>query len=379
MRWKTSLWFRGPTFAVYREGRFIIAELDGPHRALSTSPRVGGLTPLVTHLVNHQSCEGSEHLDRHSAITALGPEGYHDSVCAELALEAEKNAVMGTAANMIYAAHESASFGETRVDAIVTAGVEGNAACAGDPARWVETPSGWNAEAQVAGTINTMAIVNQPLRPEAQIRAALTVTEAKTAALVELGVSSRYSAELATGTGTDQIALAAPIADRYAYSWTGTQSKLGELFGAAVRNATKQALRWQNGLEPSLTRSLFHALRRFGLTEAGFIEALRSRLDAPAFRLLEKNKNAVFYEPQAAAAAYAFGSVLDRARYGVISGPAAREALRQQAATMAAALAAHPESWSVYWRRLDVHMDAPLNAVYDAIALGWSGKWLRPD
>src|SRR6185295_14579429 len=107
---------------------------------------------------------------------------------------------------------------------------------------------------EVAGTINTIIVINQPLKPEAQIRALLTSTEGKSAALMELGVSSRYSCDLATGTGTDQISVAAPIDEnRYAYGATNPHSKLGELLGHVTRTATKHALRWQNGLELSLT------------------------------------------------------------------------------------------------------------------------------
>ena len=111
-------------------------------------------------------------------------------------------------------------------------------------AEWIETASGWNKMQQVAGTINTIVVVNQPLLPEALVRALLTITEGKTAALMELSVSSRYSQDLATGTGTDQVCLAAPAGkDRYAYTSASPHSKLGELLGRATRNATKQALR----------------------------------------------------------------------------------------------------------------------------------------
>ena len=93
---------------------------------------------------------------------------------------------------MIYASHQTASYENLRIDAIVTAGVEGNAVTSGDPSQWAETPTGWSKLPHVAGTINTMVLVNQPLKPEAQIRAVLTVTEGKSAALMELGISSRY-------------------------------------------------------------------------------------------------------------------------------------------------------------------------------------------
>jgi adenosylcobinamide amidohydrolase len=341
---------------------------------------VGGLNADILYLVNHQSCEASEHVERYSKISGLGLDGYHHSVCQELALPSEQTAVMGTAANMIYAAHETLSFDELRVDAIVTAGVEGNASCAGDPARWVETPAGWNKLPHVAGTINTIVMVNQPLKPEAQVRALITATEGKTAALTELGVSSRYSQDLATGTGTDQVCLAAPIAEsRYAYASASPHTKLGEMLGLTVRVATGRALQWQNGLEASLTRSLVHALRRFGFTETTFIEAMRVRLGEPLIRLLEKNRNAVLYEPQIAAAAYAFASVWDRLRFGVLPASAGRDVLRQQAATLATSLSARAESWHRFWQQLDVNMDQPLEVIYDAIALGWTAKWESKD
>jgi adenosylcobinamide amidohydrolase len=378
--WKSSLWFDAPTFAAYRHGRFIVAELKTIHQVISTSASAGGLNQTVTHLVNHQSCEGTDHKERYLEITTMGPEAYHRSVCAELSLDPATAAVMGTAANMIYAAHESCVFENIQVDAIVTAGVESNATCAGDPAQWIETPRGWSKLAQAAGTINTMVVINEPVMPEAMVRSLVTIVEGKSAALMELGVSSRYSNDLATGTGTDQVCVAAPIAhDRYAYQSTGPHSKLGELLGIAARAATRNALRWQNGLEPSLTRSIFHALRRFGFSEAAFLDAMRTRLSEPLMRLLEKNKNAIIYEPQVAASAYAFAAVWDRVRFGVLPFDAATAILRHQAATLAASLAARPELWPTFWTRLQLHMDRPLDSVYDALALGWTAKWQSKD
>jgi adenosylcobinamide amidohydrolase len=375
----SSPWVSSPTFEVRRDGRFIVVNLLCRHRVITTSSRVGGVSETIRHLVNHQSCEGAGHDERFVKITEAGLEGYHRSVCEELSLSPDATAVMGTAANMIYASHETASYENLRVDAIVTAGVEGNAATSGDPSQWVETPTGWDKLPHVAGTINTIVLVNQPLKPEAQIRAVLTITEGKSAALMELGISSRYSQDLATGTGTDQLCLASPIlGDAFAYSAANPHSKMGELLGAAVRAATKDALRWQNGLEPSFTRSLLHALRRFGFSEASFLDAMRVRLPEASMTLLMKNKNAVLYEPQAAAAAYAFAAVLDRVRFGVLPPLAARDVLRHQAATLATSLCARTEAWYSFWQQLDVDMNRPLDAVYDAAALGWSSKWDTP-
>jgi adenosylcobinamide amidohydrolase len=374
--WRRSPWFSASTFSVFRLGRFIVVDLASPHRVVTTSSCVGGFSERVRHLVNHQSCEAAGHDDRFVKITEAGMEGYHRAVCDELSLPSDATAVMGTAANMIYASHKSASHESLRVDAIVTAGVEGNAATSGDPSQWAETPTGWTKLPHVAGTINTIVLVNRPLKPEAQIRAVLTITEAKSAALMELGISSRYSQDLATGTGTDQICLGAPL-DRgaFEYSATNPHSKMGELLGVAVREATKDALRWQNGLEPSFTRSLNHALRRYGFSESGFLEAMKTRLPEASMRLLQKNQNAVFFEPQVAAAAYAFAAVLDRVRFGVLPPAAARDVLRQQAATLAASLSAKTEAWYSFWQQLHVDMSRPLDAIYDAASLGWISKW----
>ena len=378
--WKLSPWVSGPGFRTFRRGRFIVVELNAPHRVATTSSYVGGVNEEIRYLVNHQSCEGAGHHERFVEISEAGLDGYHCSVCEDLALQPQTTAVMGTAANMIYAAHQTAAFEDLRVDAIVTGGVEGNAATSGDPSQWVETPRGWakleGAPSPVAGTINTIVLVNQPLKPEAQIRAILTATEGKSAALMELGISSRYSQDLATGTGTDQMCLAVPLGPgEYQYAAANPHSKLGELLGAAVRAATKDALRWQNGLEPSFTRSLIHALRRFGLSEESLMTAMKARLREPAMQLLEKNRNSVLYEPQVAAAAYAFGAVLDRVRFGTLPLSAARDVLRQQGATLAASLAAQPEAWYGFWQQIDVDMNCPLESVYDAAALGWAAKW----
>src|SRR5688572_3219385 len=374
--WSASPWLSASTFRAFRVGRFIVVELVEPHRVLSTSSRVGGISQEVRYLVNHQSCEAAGHNDRFLQITEAGLEGYHSHVCEELSLPSDSTAVMGTAANMIYASHQAASYENLRVDAIVTAGVEGNAATSGDPSQWAETPTGWSKLPYVAGTINTMVLVNQPLKPEAQVRAVLTITEGKSAALMELGVSSRYSQDLATGTGTDQICVAAPIVDgAYPYSATNPHSKLGELLGTTVRAATRDALRWQNGLEPSFTRSLIHALRRYGFSEESFLDAMKSRLTETSMTLLLKNSKAVLYEPQEIGRAYAFAAVLDRVRFGVLPPLAARDVLRHQAATLAASLSARIDAWSHFWQKLDVDMSRPLDAVYDAAALGWTSKW----
>ncbi|MCX6621086.1 MAG: adenosylcobinamide amidohydrolase, partial [Acidobacteria bacterium] len=276
-------------FRLHRGGRYVIAELLVPHRVLSTSVRNGGQREGLRFLVNHQSCEAAEHRDRYREIAEIGQDRYHDVACAGVGLEPEAVALMGTSANMNYVSVVTRSDGGLCVTAAVTAGVQGNAACAGDPASWRETGPGWEKVVASAGTINTLLFLNRPVTEGALARAAVTMTEAKSAALRRLAVSSLYSQDGATGTGTDQYCLAAPLGDAPLTS-TSPHVKLGELIGVAVRDATMEALRWQNGLEPSNTRSIFHALGRYGLKESSFFEDIADRLAETELELLRRNR-----------------------------------------------------------------------------------------
>ena len=371
--WETLL-DRAP-FALRRCGRFLVADLKGPHRVLSTSVCHGGQAEHIRHILNHQSCEGAGHHERHQLMTR-GLEAYHDVVCHEAALPAEETVVMGTAANMNYVAIISETDESVSVTAAVTAGVQGNATTAGDPASWRETPTGMLKVAAYQGTINTMLFVDRPVTSGALARLAVTMTEAKSAALQRLAVPSTVSVDLATGTGTDQYCIAVPMEGGPPLTSASPHVKFGELAGLAVRKATAEALRWQNGLEPSYTRSLFHALGRYGVRESTVFDDLVPLLDRSELELLRRNAKAAFHEPLVAAAAYALAAVCDRVRYGTIPSGVASDAMTQQAAALAANLAAQAHRWPEFRAALHPHAAGDVKAlVLRAVALGWSRKW----
>lgn len=365
-----------PTATIRRRGRFLVAALSEDHLTITTSTRNGGQAEHVRHLVNHQSCEGAGHETRSRFITGLGQDGYHDSVCDEIGLAPAGTAVMGTAANMNYAAIVTEQDADVQVTAIVTAGVQTNATCAGDPASWRETPEGLAKVIAIAGTINTILLLNRPMTPPALARGIATMTEAKSAALQRLAVPSCYSTDLATGTGTDQFCVAAPLRGDKPLTSASPHMKVGELIGLTVRRATGEALRWQNGLEPSLTRGLFHALGRYGVKESDVFDGLSGLLDPSDLELLKKNSKAAFFEPLVGAAAHALAVVLDRVRHGTLPLSSAPDALAQQAATLASSLAAKPDMWPEFRVRLHQSAEAdPKSLVLAAIALGWTAKW----
>jgi adenosylcobinamide amidohydrolase len=374
MVWETLI--ENAAFRVRRSGRYVVTELLTPHRVISTSACNGGQSETIRYLVNHQSCEGSGHHERGACMTRLGPERYHGSVCAELGLPPESVASMGTAANMNYATIVKRGDDDVAVTAMVTAGVQGNASCAGDPATWREAPEGHTASVPQTGTINIEVLISCPVTEGALARAATTITEAKTAALHQLAVRSRYSMDLATGTTTDQFCIAAPLQGSAPHRYTSPGTKLGEYLGVAVRDATLEALRWHNGLEASYTRGIFHVLGRYGVKEDQFLEEIAPYLSESELELLKKNRNSVMYEPLVSATAYALASILDRHRYGVFPASAAGEALRQQAACLASSLAGRLDRWTEFHSSLpEVDLEHPKQLILATIALGWSKKW----
>jgi hypothetical protein len=137
-----------------------------------------------------------------------------------------------------------------------------------------------------------------------------------------------------------------------------------------------EALRWHNGLEPSYTRGIFHALGRYGVKEDHFVEEMVPYLTDSELELLRHNHKSVMYEPMVSAAAYAIAGILDRCRYGTFPATTAREALRQQAACLAASLAGRLDRWPEFHTSLaTADVDEPKKLILSAIALGWSKKW----
>jgi adenosylcobinamide hydrolase len=365
------------TFILRRRGKFLAAQLKSPHLVLSTSQINGGQTERVRYLLNYQSCEGKDHKAKHLELHQLTPDENHRLSCTEAGVPPEATALMGTAANMQYATVYTEAYQETVVWAIATAGVQGNAGRAGDTALWHEGENGYQSVHALPGTINVILLFNEPLTPGGLTRAIATMTEAKSAVLQELAIGSRSSSQLATGTGTDQFCLAAPLnPNRKAKSGTGKHAKLGELIARVVMNSIREALRWQNGLEPSRTRHLIHALGRFGIDEAGLSQAMGQFLDQKDRDLLNANFQGLLHEPQVAGAAYALAAVQDRLVYGTLPLGVAQELLANQAALMAAALAAKTEMFFNFRRDISNADTLELPAlVARALALGWQSKW----
>jgi adenosylcobinamide amidohydrolase len=102
---------------------------------------------------------------------------------------------------------------------------------------------------EMTGTINIMVIIDGNPTESCLVSTVLTATEAKTAALWELGIRSRYSGDLATGTITDAIIVAKTNRGK-PIVYGGPASKLGQLVGYCTRKAVKDALMKANEYMP---------------------------------------------------------------------------------------------------------------------------------
>ena len=175
------------------------------------------------------------------------------------------------------------------------------------------------------------------------------MTEGKSAALQRLAVPSRQSPDLATGTGTDQFCVAAPLAAGCADDVDEHAREARRADWPGCREAPRRKrCAGRTGWKPATREACF---TRWGDT------ACRKRrssttspiyLDAADLELLRKNSKAALYEPLVGAAAHALAAVLDRVRHGTLPASVQRDAIIQQAATLAASLAARSDRWTEF-------------------------------
>lgn len=142
-----------------------------------------------------------------------------------------------TSATMEHYRHAVRSSHGLALEVIATGGVEKTAVRAGDPPLYREEAGQYIP----LGTINLIVHVSAALPDYAMVRALLTCTEGKAAALQDLGTASIVSGLPATGTATDGIIL---LTDPAAPALTdaGTFSLLGSLLAGAVHDTVVHCL-----------------------------------------------------------------------------------------------------------------------------------------
>jgi adenosylcobinamide hydrolase len=94
---------------------------------------------------------------------------------------------------------------------------------------------------EIAGTINIIIFIDGNPTDSCMVAALITATEAKSAALRDFDVRSRYTGDSATGSITDSATVASTGKGK-TLTLAGPASKLGKLVGVCTRKAVAKAL-----------------------------------------------------------------------------------------------------------------------------------------
>ncbi|NWG09449.1 MAG: bifunctional adenosylcobinamide hydrolase/alpha-ribazole phosphatase CbiS [Nitrososphaerales archaeon] len=144
------------------------------------------------------------------------------------------------------------------VSALVTAGLS-YPATAGDD----------TLQSSDIGTINIILLIDGNLTDSCIVNCIQTAIEAKTVALRELDVRSRFSNSVASGSTSDAIAVACTgVGEPIKFAGTGTE--IGIMIGRIVKEATKEAIQKQDGTMQD--RSIIERLKERGISIEDMVE-----------------------------------------------------------------------------------------------------------
>ena len=164
----------------------------------------------------------------------VAPEAYFRERARADKVEAEIGLM--TAADVSLYACERASNAAMEVTALVTAGLSNGESVQPPTTPLARPPSDrWHA-----GTVNIVMHTAVPLTQAAMFEAISIVAQARTAAIMDLGISLIDGRKL-TGTGTDCIVVAAP-AGPHALNHCGLHTALGRLIGETTYSAARRAI-----------------------------------------------------------------------------------------------------------------------------------------
>jgi hypothetical protein len=227
-----------------------------------------------------------------------------------------------------------------------------------------------------------MIFINKTLSKGALTRAIITATEAKTAVLQELAINSRYSNGLATGTGTDQMAIASKLTGDPELTSSGKHTKLGELIGISVKKAVYETLALQNNLTPMGQRSVKIHIERFGTDKKDMLKNISIYLNDHFAKLLQDNFETLNRDPMVVAAVAALVHLRDKGEVGILPENCMQEIFLSFAMEIALAVSGRLEKTPEYKNKLsenlyDASDKSMLLLIFKALAMGFEDKWKR--
>ena len=219
-------WTMNRSFIVRDEQDALIVSFPAPARVLSWAVVNGGFC-YADHVINH-------HIMGSDQGFSVDPQRWLEESASRLGLQGTVVA-RATGVEMKNLVEVSFSAAANSVICFATVGCS-NALSVGDPASVVieqVVPSPLH-------TINMILTVQPGLEDRALAEAIQIATEGRVRALYEAGIQSSLSNLVATGTGTDCIAVVSLGNERERYC--GKHTQLGELIGRAAYTAVRKGI-----------------------------------------------------------------------------------------------------------------------------------------
>ena len=195
----------------------------------------------------------------------------------QLNLKNDKLSGMVTSADIKKYSIAIERYDKIEILAITTAGARVNTVSAGDKGSYYELNGEYKLDSKLnskeanlnkidfkkPGTINTIILINGKLDESALLLCEMIAVEAKAVALRELMISSNYSNEIGTGTGTDGIAIFSNLESENYIENISKHAKIGEMIGRCVTRSIKDSLAKLQWLTPTYQLNALVRLDRF--------------------------------------------------------------------------------------------------------------------
>lgn len=204
---------------------------DGPHSVLSSSVLNGGLI----------QAENVLNLKVPRQLDIAEQPAFTLQSCADRLGAGGTTVGMMTAASMDSLRFRRQMEQGVELAVLVTCGLD-NARRVGDPAEYRQMTT----SPCELGTINIIFLTSAAMSSAAMVEAVQMVTEAKAAALMAADIRSPLTSALATGTGTDAVAVVSGVSGEgdEAVHFCGKHVLFGEILGRLVLDAVQDSIRW---------------------------------------------------------------------------------------------------------------------------------------
>ena len=261
---------------IYLNNDSIVVKFSSKKNGIVTSWLNGGYSEDLTAVFNHQLSQ--KNIDKYYNGGILKfLEKLSADFTKQLNIKNDKLSGMVTSADIKKYSIAIERYDKIEVLAITTAGARVNTVSAGDKGSYYELNGEYKLDSKLnskesnlnkidfkkPGTINTIILINAKLDESALLLCEMIAVEAKTVALRELMISSNYSNEIGTGTGTDGIAIFSNLESENYIENISKHAKIGEMIGRGVIQSIKDSLAKLQWLTPTYQLNALVRLDRF--------------------------------------------------------------------------------------------------------------------